>query len=432
MKLFQIKRLFSFFLRSEAVRQSAELAIGNSLTGLIMAVAMIVVSRVVGPELFGALSVSMAIMMIFSKGVDMGINQIIPRFLNQWSLFPAKSTNFLGFIIRSRIVLSILTLLAGFILIPLVVTELNFSFHLLLFWGLIGGIILGWYDHVSVVLTARHKFRWAAVLSVSQALIKLAGFLIILVLAGNWIEGYAAVYFLAPLIATVIMGLKFKDLVFAKPLPQISIMRKIKPYLVHAAIGSLSATLIANLDLLMVQRSLTVIETGVYAGANRISLFLSFVIAAFTTVLNNRVARYKEESLLKSYIIKSSLMVVVALIGFVAFLPLAPHLIMFTIGEEYLSGLGALIILIGNAFLLLALSPFLALFYSLDEPSFFSISGIVQVVVIVLGNLFFLDGFGLQAAAWTRLAATVVLGLVTFYFAFKSWSKRVKLLSKVV
>jgi O-antigen/teichoic acid export membrane protein len=90
-------------------------------------------------------------------------------------------------------------------------------------------------------------------------------------------------------------------------------------------------------------------------------------------------------------------------------LPFARWFILLTIGGEYLAGLPILIILVAASFLALASMPFIALFYSFDASWYFSISGVAQLAIVLLGNLLFVPRYGLAAAAWTRLATRLFL-----------------------
>ncbi|MBP7774930.1 hypothetical protein KA078_04020, partial [Candidatus Woesebacteria bacterium] len=67
--------------------------------------------------------------------------------------------------------------------------------------------------------------------------------------------------------------------------------------------------------------------------------------------------------------------------------------------------------------------PFIALFFSFDIPWYFSLSGVLQLAIIVVGNGIFVPEYGLAAAAWTRLAARMALFVFTVIFAIYMYKK---------
>lgn len=108
---------------------------------------------------------------------------------------------------------------------------------------------------------------------------------------------------------------------------------------------------------------------------------------------------------------------VASVIGFLLFLPFSGMIINLTIGPAYADGQLILNILMAASFLTVAVVPFMALFFSLDAPWYFSVTGIMQLLVIVLGNVIFVPMFGLEAAAWTRLASRMIFLVVTVCLA---------------
>src|SRR5690606_13413698 len=148
---------------------------------------------------------------------------------------------------------------------------------------------------------------------------------------------------------------------------------------------------------------------GLYSGVLRISMVLSLIAFSLGNVLYPRVARYKTNEHRKSFMKKAIIIGILSIVGFLCFIPFAELLIKLTVGDEYLSGTRELIILAASSFVLIASIPWIALFYSFKSNWYFSVSGIFQLLIVVAGNVWFLDQFGLEATAWTRLASRVFL-----------------------
>jgi len=419
-----IAKILLLLKTSEAVEQSILLTVGTVVTGLILALAMIIASRFLGPELFGVFSVSVSIMVILSKGVDLGLSQIIPRLMNNWHNNPKKVEEFLGQVLVWKIKLSIIIVLVGVLLIPFIENLLGYPYPFLILIAIIGSIGIAMYEHVYLVLSGLHRFASVNTISITQAIIKALGFLAVFLLGMRSAESISVIYYLAPPLTVLFFVYRWRKVLPIKPMKaSTDTIKVVKHFIWDSLIGVTAMTLIANLDLLLVQHQLSLYDTGIYAGASRIAMFIGFVSASVGGVLSNRVSRYHDRADLVSYLRKSFLVVIVAVVGFALYLPLSRISLTLTAGPEYLPGLSALIILVLNAFISLAIVPFTAFFYSVNHPRYFSVSGIIQVSIIVIGNLLFLQEFGIVAAAWSRALATIAFGIFTAFYVVYALKK---------
>ena len=400
-------RVYLLLRRSPAVRQSAVLTAGSISTAVISAIAIIYVSRVLGPTQFGIFSVGTAIMAIAAKVGDLGLSTIITRQLPRLHNDPRKAKEFLAQVSKWKLTLTTvgLTLLA--LLIPFGQQLLNYPYPHLLGLALFGSVGLILYEYVLLVLSAFHSFAWVTVLNILQAALKVVSFLLLGLLGLATATTVSIFYYSAPLVASLFVAAFFAQWFFLRPATGSSALRaEVKKHIGHAAIGMIAMTLITNIDVLFVQRYLSSFETGIYSASMRIALFVTFAGAAIGGVLNNRVARYQRRELLVSYLRKSLLVVLAATVGFLFFLPFAQLILVLTLGPEFISGLTPMIILVLNAFLSLAVVPYISFFYAVDHPKYFSLGGVLQVAIISLGNLLFLPQYGLNASAISRVVAT--------------------------
>jgi O-antigen/teichoic acid export membrane protein len=415
------KKLGRSLYYSGAVRQSALMTIGTVLTGLLMAIAFIFVSRVLGPERFGVFSVSLALMGLLMRIPDLGLSQVMLKMLGNWHTQEKKIQSFLSLILYWKVWLSGGLLLIGTLLIPVFERVLKYPYPWLLFLTVVGSVLITFYEYVYVVLASKHNFKWVTILGTSQSVIKSVGFAILLYVGVRAVEPLAVIYFLAPAIVAAFFLVRFRRQMLFFPTSGTSELRgEIKTFAIHAAFGTLFMTLISNLDLLLVQSALNPFETGIYSGAGKIAVFVAFLSSAIGGVLNNRVARYRDRTTLQSYLKKSLSIVLLSALGFIAFVPFAGLIVRLTIGPEYSSGVAALIVLVLNAFLSMAVVPYIAFFYAVDRPAYFSVGGLIQVVIIVLGNMIFLPSVGIMAAAWSRVLATSIFALFT---AWSIWQE---------
>jgi O-antigen/teichoic acid export membrane protein len=361
-------------------------------------------------------------MSFLAVGTNLGLNQLIPRLMNRWHDQPVKRAEFLGEIIYYKLLLTGLFVTVVGFSVPLIAQFLNYPHTNMIWWAIIGTLGLAMYEHMYLVLSASHKFIGVSLLSILQAVLKSVGFLLVWWLFSGDIFGFTSVYFLSPLLVAFWIGWRWRSLTWSRPQQASPVVKKeIQKYLFHSFLGVLAMTVISNVDLLFVQKSLQSFDAGIYAGASRIALFIGFITTSVGGVLNNRVARYSDRATLTKYLLKSLSLVALSILGFLLYIPLARLSVTYTIGNEYMSGLPVLIILVLNAFMSFAVVPYIAFFYSVDYPHYFSIGGILQVVVIILGNVLFLEEYGISAAAWTRTIATIAFAVYTAGFTWYAW-----------
>lgn len=383
---------------------------------------MILASRTLGPINFGIFSVSIAIMGIISKGVDLGVNQLIPRYFNRWVNDTQKLHLFLGQLLSWKLKLVIATIFVSLSAIPFASKFLNYPYPSMMLWSILGALIVGAYEYVYLISSANHKFLDVSKMSIIQSLIKLFGFLAATIISFDTLNLIAGVYFLAPLFGLIYVALRLKTYLWTPPKSAPNNIRmEMYNYFKHAFFGVVAATLISNMDVLFVQKYLNAFDTGLYAGASRIATFVIFGVSAVGGVLNNRVSRYHDAENLKKYLIKSLSIVAISIIGFLLYLPFAGISLIFTIGPEYISGLPSLIILVLNAFICLAVVPYTSFFYAVNHPKYFSFGGILQVLILFIGNVVFLPRYGIQAAAWVKTSASMAFAIFTLAYVWYAW-----------
>jgi len=450
--------LFKLITKSEALKQSVILSFGNFVTAGLMAVATILLARVLGPEQFGVFSVVIAVLFLISNGTDLGIHQLIPRLYHRWHTHPDLQSQFMVWVQNWKLKLSLGLLIFSGLAIPWLQTYTQISDPVLLWLAIMGAVLLGWYEYVHLSLSAKHLFTQVSVLTIFLSLFKFIGFSAIAgflyytngVIAttatdpnsSTILRLFTAVYCLAPVVAVFWWkqskwelttndldnnGLAQNSNIDANQVNLLNhastINKAARRFLPHAFVGTVAMTFIENIDILLVNNQLSAFETGLYSGAVRVTLAVSLITYAVSSVLNNRVTRYNTPEQLKSYLLKSLSLTALAFVGFIVTIPLAHPIIFYTIGPEYIEGLIPFIVLVGNAFLGFALVPYTSFFFRLDVPWANSVGGILQVVPLIVINLLFLSSVGIIAAALARVVSTALFALLVIWLVRRSWKK---------
>lgn len=403
---------------SQGLQQSLLTVFGNMGATLISAVAMILISRTLGPSSFGEFSVGFAIMIMLSKINDLGLSLAQLKFIPRISKVKQQNKIF-SYVFKIKIIFALIIGMLGLLTTPYLAEKLQFQNTAILYLSFILNICFVIYEQILVLLQSLHKFLQSVFAAVIQAVFKLiSAFILIKFIPSSTIFAFIT-YMAAPIV----------PLLFIKKLLPKNIkfnfshdFKKEKTTLWkmagHSAVGFIALGIIDNIDILFVQRYLDSYQTGLLAGASRIAMLFSLSAYSLSTVLNARVAKYQVKSDLFSYLKKAFFLSISIIFGYFLVLPFTNYTILFTIGEQYLGSRNILDILLGSAFITIITTPVAAVFFSFKRFEwYFSVSGILQLVLIIVGNAIFVPLYGATGAAWTRAVTKAILLLFTIIVA---------------
>lgn len=410
--------------KSSGLKSAALMTIGNVGSTGVAAIAMIIFSRQLGPEQFGIFSVLFSLMLILSRIGDMGINIAVSRAIAQNHDSPKAIVNYSqnGSYLKALIMSVIIVL--GIFAAPYVTSNLlnlNASYAPLVRLVIVLSTSVVIYEYINSLLQARQRFGLSVATNTIQSLLKLALALISLVVAVK-LELITLSYMLLPLIGAsvglfVISG---RELL---PRYNPKITKSIVSVARWTSLSILAGALAENIDVLIVQNYLSTHETGLYAAATRIATVASLIGWSLGTVLNMRVAQYKDKRNLDQYLKKGAMLALAALILTLAIILVTTPLVNLTIGTSYLSVVPTLNILLISTAILTATTPFVALFYVFDYPRYFAISGALTALTLITADLILIPALGLVGAGWARVITRTVVIIYTLSTAYSEYQK---------
>lgn len=411
--------------RSRGVRQSFLVMFGNTAAQGFSAIALILISRLLGPAGFGEFSLGFAIALILNRFADLGLSTAIQRFVPK-AQGPEQVNRLVSYATRLKLAVVIIVIVLGLLVYQPLAAFLNFDNPTIILLAFLLSPVTVLYEHFQAVLQSMHRFWQSVLMNVIQAAAKA------LLAVAFWLSQMKtsvpilASYLAAPFLPIVIMRWLLPAWVKIKPLVgDYKSERKLtKSVMGHAAVGFMAAGVIENIDVLFVQRFLNTYETGLFGGVSRVALLIALMAYSLGTVLNPRVAAFTTRKQIRSFLNKTLLLGGLCVIGFLAYLVVAEWVLILTVGSEYLSGLNVMNILVAASFLTLAVMPLMALFFSFDAPWYFSVSGILQLVIILVGNYIFVPIYGLEASAWTRLISRLALFVFTAILVWYFYRKK--------
>jgi len=420
-----MKTVFSKILaakQSKGLYQTLLVVFGNAFSQGFSAIALIIITRQLGPVRFGEFSVGFALLLILNRLNDFGMTAVVQKYASRGEKSDEINRIF-SYSLKIKLLASLGIFILGLFLSPLIISLLNFGRPEIIYLAFGLNVLTVLYEHVQAMLQSLHRFGQSVLVNATQAITKAVA-AVALIILGSTGSMVAFICYMAAPAMPLIFAKKLFPSWFRLNLRQNFSREKLASSSLarHSTIAFVSAGIIENIDILFVQGYLSSYETGLLGGVSRIALLFNLAAFSLGTVLNPRVAKYREVRHLRSFIRKSWVVVGMSLLGFLAFLPFSSLVVQYTIGPEYIPGASILVILMAAAFVSIAVMPFIALFFSFDHPWFFSVSGILQLVIILVGNAVFVPVFGLQAAAWTRLVAR--LAFFVFSVVVGMWAYR--------
>lgn len=406
------------FIEKSGVFQSFITIFGSIFSMAISAIAMIFISRSLGPSKFGEFSVAFAILLILNKVTDLGLTTVQLKLIPTLTSKPQQMKLF-SFCLRTKLLLALLLAIVGSLCVPVLIKFLNFQYPTLLYITFWFNVFTVCYEQLLVMLQSLHRFVQAVYSNALQATTKI----LLALLTANFFPENTAIAFAGYAFAPMIPFIFRKYLL--PPQCILSLVQdfkeqknKIAKLAGHAAIGYMAIGFIDNIDILIVQKYLNAYETGLLGGAGKIAMLVTLAGYALSTVLNARAARYERWVDKITFVKKGLLLSTIVMIFFLSILPFTHHLIALTIGNAYRESSGILQILLASSSLVIVTTPFTALFFSLKNSEwYFSASGLLQLIIIIVGNVIFVPSFGLAGSAWTKLIAKIVYLVFTLIAA---------------
>ena len=401
--------------RSQGLRQSGLTVGANTFATGISAVTLIILSRVLGPEQFGLFSVAFSLTLFLARFGDFGLNMAVQKYVSQLHEHEnERASSIIVAVAKVKALIGLVLFLIGLTFGQLISKRVFGIQEPLLVQVSIAfsGVIIA-YDFGVVLLQSTLEFIKAALLPFLQSILKLATVGVLMVQKIESVSFIYLMYTLAPLVS-VIAAWRFLPRWFnSRSKLQEKDTKLILTMTKFTAIAVISAAVVDHVDTLMVKMYLNEFETGLFAAASRISLLIAVMGYSLGAVLNTRVARYAHQGHLSSYLSKAIAMSVAAMLGIAISLPFNRILLMMTAGEAYAQALTPLHWLVASSFVVLATVPFVAIFYAIEFPLYFALSGMLQTISLIGLNALLIPHYGIEGAGYARLISRLVVLIAT-------------------
>lgn len=374
-------------------------------------------ARVLGPEQFGVLSFFIVLIALIADIADVGINTSIINFAGRYARSDTdKAYRYMKLGLQMKLIVWITVLVIG-MAASFWLSRMFFgnSERVLLFWLAflgVGGAML--FSFTSYAFQAFQKYKLWSVLNISMNAMRLMLVLGITFFLAynvvNFLLSYVIVTFLGFFVGIYILGKRFLDVK-----GEWNLLQKMVEYNKWVALSALVAAIASRVDTFLIARFSTLSDLGNYSAANQLTSYMPQFIFALAVVVAPKLASYKDQDMKKvlKYLWKIQLMVAgLSLIGLLV-LPLAVWVLPILYGEVYATSVSIFMVLFLSQLVFLISLPYhQAIFYYFSKPRIFVLSSLVQMTIVTILGIVFIERFGSLGMALAVFIGSVVNFLI--------------------
>lgn len=406
-----LKKFLADIINTDTFKQSSITTIGTVLNGVLGALFYIIVARILGPNDFGLLTISIVTLTLVSDIADIGTNTGLVRFVSSNLVSDKdKAMRFLKLSLEIKIIVWSLVFLTIFLLAPFLAQEIFHKVELILPLRLVafgvGGALLFSFATSSVQAFQKY-FLWSGI----NVLTNLLRLILIFILGYSFrlsLENSLLVYIILPFFGFFIalLILPAKKIFFAKG--EWSLSKQLFTYNIPTAIFTVIAAFSARLDTYLSASLLSAKEVGIYGAANQLAQVMPQLVSAIGLVAAPKFASFKSDTQMLIYFKKLQLLVAgICLLGILS-MPVVVYLIPLIFGASYEQAVTPFIfIFLAMLVFLFSVPVHISVIFYYGKPGVFIPVAIGHLFIIGLLGYLLISNFGLIGASVTVLIGTV-------------------------
>ncbi|MBI3379837.1 oligosaccharide flippase family protein [Candidatus Gottesmanbacteria bacterium] len=421
-------KLFSFLKRlafSKTARNVYLVFFGNGLSVIFAFVFFQISFRNMRLEDFGYFSALLSLLLLVTDIADIGIGSSLSAFLPPLESQKKKLLSFLKTAFFFQLSIAVGVSLIIFIFSPNIADWLFHTGKLTYLvqvtsLGMLAAILAAFFQNA---LSARQKFLQVSFLSAFSSITRVI-FLIILIFAAKvflvnvvWLQSIN-------FIILAILAFILVDIEFLRMKKNSGDFKKLISFTSYLGIARGLTAIASKLDVLMLIAITNATEAGVYSIASRVISIYPLLAGSFSMVIAPRISATQDKKFLRSFMYKV-ILVTIGLIGTILILILIAHpfmIILFTQKAE-LAVTTFQLLLVSMAFFVASIPPVSLVIYYLRKPHILTVNGLLQLIIVIVGNIIFIPKFGRLGPAYSLILAYGITLFTTSILAYYYFRK---------
>ena len=404
------------WLGSGTARDSATYFFGNLANTTLSFLAVLILSRHLGPAGFGVLAVFNSVLVMIVGLTDLGLNTTSIRLISEYrGQNPRQAAVTMNVIVRLELAVGALILAAGAVF----AAPLAHQYLLPVRFGFVAGAFTSVAAFFGPFFVAYRQYFKNALLNLASFFVRTGLVILLLILARLTLDKVMAIYTIVPMLFLLI-GLIFipRDFLTRTTRTERRLAYKDVIHYSKWIFLTLVATgAISRLDVLFLTHYWGSRPAGLYYAAQQLITIMPLIITAFSTVLLQRISslpKTQHGRYLKRAAGAITLIAILILPG----LALAPLAIKLIFGSAYTPAVGPFRILLLAQIINLLAVPLSVRFLGLGQPGKTTIAAGMQFVTAVIFYVVLIPKYGSTGASYavllSSLVAIVTLALLTF------------------
>lgn len=410
---------------SKTAKHTYLVFIGNSLTVLFVFIFTILLVRILSFSDFGYFSALVAFLYLISDISDAGIGNSLSHFLPGMRDDKNKSLSFLktAFILQIGIVIviSFLVIVVSSVLAVNIFHSPNIqSLIIITAVAIVGAVMFNFFQYA---LAAGQNFRSMAISLAMNGILRLLFLLPFIILSSVSLTSAIWVQTIS-LITVALISLYFLTPRFLFSKRSAGDLKKLVSFSSFLGIARSLTTVSGKIDVLMLIALANSVETGIYATAARIIAVYPLFTGSFTTVIAPKISSFTKIKQLKKFMQKVIIATLIFIATIFAFIAIAYPFMTVLFGEKTIPSVQVLrLLLISMIFFVGSVPAVVLAVYYLKKPQILTLNSILQLIIVVIGNLFFIPKYGRLGPALSLILAYGITFFTTTYISYIYYKK---------
>ncbi|OGG18080.1 hypothetical protein A3D78_01115 [Candidatus Gottesmanbacteria bacterium RIFCSPHIGHO2_02_FULL_39_14] len=419
-------RLLKTLFFSPTARNTYTVFLGNVLSAFFSFLFTVILVRNLTFADFGYFSALLSLMILTSELSDIGIGQSLSSFLPPLEDRQEKLKSFLKAAFATQIVISLLVSLLIIILSKKLSLILFHSpnFNNLVILTAVGIFCAILVNFINYSLSARYKFLTVSFLTAFGGLLRLILLLIILVITAITLDNSVLTQTLS-LAILLLVTLLFINFDFLNYKSKVADVKKLLRFAYLLGIARMFTSIAYRLDVLMLVSIKNATEAGIYSTASRVISIYPLLSGSFLTVIAPKIAVITDLYELKKYL-RKIIFATLGLISTILFMiMMARPFMIILFGEKTDPAVPVFRLLLLSMIFFVGSVPAVSVaIYYFKKPFILTVNSVIQLAIVVLGNLIFIPIYGRLGPAISLILAFGLTGVSTTLMIFYYWQKK--------
>jgi O-antigen/teichoic acid export membrane protein len=407
-------------IKSKTLQDLLKVLSGNIIAQGIGFLAIIIISRDLGPKQYGVFSLLLAIFTVAVQISDFGVSTSYVKYVSENIL---KAKEIFVTVILSKVILSLLVITTLYFSAGLIS---DFFFESREYKRLIEIIAIAILFHAFFAVIVSHfqavqNFKIFAYLNIAHNFLKL---LSVVIVAFAFSQEKHLEYFIityAFVVVPFILVISLKNYKLFRYIKQFDFNYFIQIYKLGfwVFLSSLAVMVIMRLDMMMLQKMSTSLEVGYYSVAMNLAMIFPLITASLVTTLLPKMDEFLKNHTVKDYVLRvfSKTKYVVAIL--IVMELLSPFVIKLLFGEQYAESISVFQILLVAFTFGVIINPISLVMYSINKAYLLTIMNWVQLPLNYFGNLLLIPIWQADGAAVSTIILRILGGLYIVFYLIK-------------